>query len=133
MTIHNLASGTGARNDDAESRQFNWDQIFGTGGNGTTNQGSNDNCNNVGAMFNPLMSLLNPLGFLGNMEVYNGTGRFTAGPFNFTVDSDMANPLSVLNLPVVLWKDAINNTLELANLYNPARILSCGFIRLTQP
>lgn len=83
-------------------------------------------------MFNPLMTFMNALGFLGNMEVFNGTGRFMAGPFNFTIDQNVGNPLSVLNLPVVLWKDAINNTLELANLYNPARILSCGFIRLTQ-
>lgn len=128
MTIHNLASGTGARNLNAESRQFNWDQIFGTGGN--RGNGTN-NCNNVGTMFNPL-TLMNALGFLGNMEVYNGTGRFMAGPFNFTVDQNVGNPFSVLNLPVVLWKDAINNTLELANLYNPARILSCGYIRLTQ-
>lgn len=131
MTIHNLARGTGARN--AESRQFNWDQIFGTGGNrGNGTNGWNDNCNNVGTVFNPLMSLMNALGFLGNMEVFNGTGRFMAGPFNFTIDQNVGNPFSVLNLPVVLWKDAINNTLELANLYNPARILSCGFIRLTQ-
>lgn len=129
MTIHNLANGQ--RNSGVESRQFNWDQIFGNTGNGSINQGGN-NCNNIGALFNPLKMYTNALGFLGNMEVFNGTGRFYAGPFNFTVDQSVANPFSVLNLPLVLWKDAINSTLQLANLYNPARILSCAYIQMTQ-
>ena len=132
MTIHNLANPNANNPTSRQQPPINWDQILGT----ASRTRNNSQCNNVGTIFNPFNSFTNPLGFLGNMEVFNGTGRFVTGPFNFTLNDAISNPLaaslSVLNLPVVVWGQAVINTIALANQWNPARVLSCSFIRLTQ-
>ncbi|KAH9409765.1 hypothetical protein TYRP_010777 [Tyrophagus putrescentiae] len=78
---------------------------------------------------NPIGNLLPANPFVGNSSVPCYVGMTIHNLANGQRNSGVE---SLLNLPLVLWKDAINSTLQLANLYNPARILSCAYIQMTQ-
>ena len=116
LTIHNSF-------DKPTQRQspFDWQQIL-----GNTKPPFNYPCAFLGTLYNP-MNNTNPLGFLGNLEVFNGTATFSQGPYNFTLDNK--SPLSVSNLPMVIWSKPIKNPATLPNEMNPSQILSCGLIK----